>query len=216
MKQVDVAIECTVDYQHEGSNFVPQIDAGGGRIDLFRLVTYREDGYVVPLKNAPVSANPAVLTRYIEAHSELNEISYSDMCSTALAKLRSNKENNRNAAAPESIRFDSISVKDTKTEWPEAGTLDYGRFPGLLRGYNLEYMNCSTGDVTYAPCIYVENTVESYVNRRMDAGIDLFAAYREKDYLPTGRAVFRGYVTEYYDPVERETLRLGRIRRDTA
>ena len=101
-----------------------------------------------------------------------------------------------------------INVSDTDTGWSAPVSKDCGYIEGFLRGYNVELKHKVTGKTEYASAVYVPTTLEAYYQQMMDAwgdvGYEPFEMERSNGFEPTGRAVFRGYFIEEYDPIERE------------
>lgn len=80
-----------------------------------------------------------------------------------------------------------------------------GEIKGLVNGWMLEYAN-KDGKVEYDSVSFISGTIESAVAlyEAQGGGSWLFDIPRYKGFEPTGRVVFRGYATEYYDPEERD------------
>lgn len=102
-------------------------------------------------------------------------------------------------------KFEIIRIKDTTTGWKEENDMkDLGVIQGYLRGYNIEIEK--DGELDYVSCLYVHGELEDYLQSELDAyGVIIATDYAEsKGWKITGRAIFRGYYTEEYDPEERE------------
>lgn len=106
------------------------------------------------------------------------------------------------------IHFEYIDISDTNTGWDNNAGKDYGHVPGLVRGFNIEFQHKDTGEITYGSCVWESGNIEDYFQKQVDdwgyLGFVLFEAEKSKGYEPTGRAVFRGYGQEKYDPNERD------------
>lgn len=104
--------------------------------------------------------------------------------------------------------FEYVDVSDTNTGWPKPVEKDYGCIPGFVRGFNVEFKHKDTEEIVYGSCIWDPGNIEDYFQQQIDdwgdIGFVLFEAEKSKGYEPTGRAVFRGYGQEVYDPTERD------------
>ena len=90
------------------------------------------------------------------------------------------------------------AIKDGHYKWNKTNNdiPYYGHINGYVEGFCVEVKR-QNGDVGYMSMNAVSGDIESewYEDYMTDMGLE-----------PTGRAVFRGYYTEYYDPEERETF----------
>lgn len=96
-----------------------------------------------------------------------------------------------------------INLKDTNTGWTDE--FEYAttqNIPGFLRGFNIEYER-PDGDLDYGSCIWTYNDPDEN-NFEFRCQIETVAMFGNG--RPTGRVVFRGYATEYYDYDEHETF----------
>ena len=80
-----------------------------------------------------------------------------------------------------------------------------GDIPGVCNGWMFEYRN-KDGEYNYSSVSYVHGSADDYANLyHTDDGLEwIHDTARYGGWEPTGRVVFRGYATEYYDPDERE------------
>lgn len=113
----------------------------------------------------------------------------------------------REFAQPTALEFDSVPVSKTNTGWTECKDKDFGYIPGIKRGYNIEFEKPNEKNA-YASCIYVTGRLEDHYQEALDdyshVGYLPFEVELSKGYLPTGRAVFRGYGKSCIDVAERE------------
>jgi len=117
------------------------------------------------------------------------------------------KEMNEKESTPKQGGFSFITAKEAGLDWDVSNaTTDYGYVPGFLRGYNFEFRHKETGKLDYSSCrFFYESVIRELENSDM-AKFEGTPFYLESlnGYEPTGRAIFRGYYTEYWYEEERD------------
>ena len=100
------------------------------------------------------------------------------------------------------MMMDIIRVQDTNTGWTNSveGYPTMIALPGLMRGFNIEYKR-PDGSLDYGSCIFTYNEPEDD-NFEFKCQIDTVNMLGHGE--PTGRVIFRGYVSEMYDCREHE------------
>lgn len=90
----------------------------------------------------------------------------------------------------------SITVKQAVgQEWADAHNhLDIGEYPGLCRGYNIEFVD-PNGEVHYSDMVLTTGPLNT---DNLDFSREILAGQHTGRRF-TGRAVFRGYYTGDYD-----------------
>ena len=102
------------------------------------------------------------------------------------------------------MRFKIIDVEHShfdKLGWKEDYKKVYlGPLDGFVAGFNFEVKN-KDGEYNYTSCHFMEEHPDDYIN---NLHYDYFDSCRYNGWEPTGRAVFRGYGIEKWNPEERD------------
>lgn len=102
------------------------------------------------------------------------------------------------------LSFEIITNSESHTGYDIPDSKYVGVIPGLVCGWQFEFVN-KDGKIGYNSVAYYEGTPEEYCETWLRFGPDaLFEGERWNGYEPTGRVVFRGYGSEYYDSEYRE------------
>lgn len=96
--------------------------------------------------------------------------------------------------------FEIIKNSESSSGWDIEDKVYEGPHDYMVSGFNFEIKG-PKGNLEYMSAIYIHCTPDKYIN---DLGYDYFDTVRYKGYEPTGRVIFKGYATEYYDPESKD------------
>ena len=106
---------------------------------------------------------------------------------------------NRTTNTAPNYAFEATEWVNARDIWPNTENHeDFGRIPGLLRGYNIE-VKTQKGTIDWLSAFFTELEPEDELNHewRIESRADW-------GFVPTGRITFRGYYEEFYDFEGRE------------
>lgn len=103
-----------------------------------------------------------------------------------------------------------ISASEAYVDWKEDKKENYGYDNYYLRGFNVEFKHVITGEYVYDSADFMRGNLEDNLKGKIadwrEVGYVPFELERTRGYEPTGRAIFRGYVEEKYDQIERDSF----------
>lgn len=100
-------------------------------------------------------------------------------------------------------KFEIITNSQSRTGYDIPDSHYMGQLPDLLRGWQFEFSR--NGEIRYGSLKWYHGTAEECATEyERKYGVDTFEREHLNGWRETGRVVFRGYASEYYDAYERE------------
>lgn len=94
------------------------------------------------------------------------------------------------------MEFEVIKVSEANVDWEEEDREYHGVLPGYVAGFNYEIEN-DEGELRYMDCYYMNEDPTDFINNLPYDYFEMRVLHN--GFKPTGRVVFRGYGTEYYN-----------------